>query len=229
MYISGIEKFSDANGDGFRTVVYVSGCSHRCKGCQNAKTWNPNIGMYFDEKLEEELFKSLCNDNVSGLTLTGGDPLHETNLDKILDIVTKFREYYPLPQDIENKQQDMVGNDNINHNILIDNQDEIRVSYPEKTIWLYTGYKVEEFYKGETILSPSARDLLLTEPDYVCVEESWKDEKRSKIISQCDVLIDGRYIDTQRDVSLKWRGSSNQRVINIQQSLKQNKIILHCD
>ena len=53
--------------------------------------------------------------------------------------------------------------------------------------------------------------------------------QRFNILKNVDVLVDGRYIEELRNVSLKWRGSSNQRVINVQKSLKQNNIILHCD
>ena len=65
--------------------------------------------------------------------------------------------------------------------------------------------------------------------DEYCMTYNQNNKKRQQIISLCDVLIDGRYIDSKRDVSLKWRGSSNQRVINIRQSLEQNKIVLYCD
>lgn len=91
--------------------------------------------------------------------------------------------------------------------------DEIRVSYPAKNIWLYTGYTWEQ------IMYPIVTDDLNPERD--CIIKA-----RKELISKCDVLIDGRYVDELRDVSLHWRGSSNQRVINVQETLKQNKIIL---
>lgn len=91
--------------------------------------------------------------------------------------------------------------------------DEIRVSYPTKNIWLYTGYTWEQ------IMYPIVTDDLNFERD--CIIKA-----RKELVSKCDVLIDGRYVDKLRDVSLHWRGSSNQRVINVQETLKQNKIIL---
>lgn len=91
--------------------------------------------------------------------------------------------------------------------------DEIRVSYPTKNIWLYTGYTWEQ------IMYPIVTDDLNFERDYII-------KARKELVSKCDVLIDGRYVDELRDVSLHWRGSSNQRVINVQETLKQNKIIL---
>lgn len=91
---------------------------------------------------------------------------------------------------------------------------EIRISYPEKTIWLYTGYKFEDLING--IHYP--------------LDSEWEDKVlRQSIVKLCDVLVDGEYIDEQRDITLKWRGSSNQRVIDVKQSLAQNKIVLYCD
>ena len=167
------------NGDGLRVVLWLSGCSHNCYKCQNPQTHDPNSGILFDEKAEEELFRELSKDYISGLTLTGGDPLHENNLDGVLNLVN-----------------------------------EIRLSFPNKTIWLYSGYRFDD-------------------------EECWVKPKndianifrfvRQEIIKNVDVMVDGRYIDSQRDITLKWRGSSNQRVIDTRKSLEQNKVVLYCD
>ena len=97
------------NGSGLRVVLWLSGCEHKCKGCQNPQTWDVNSGIPFDEKAKEELFRELSKDYISGLTLTGGDPLHEANLDGVLDLVNRFR-----------------------------------LSFPNKSIWLYSGYTWEE-------------------------------------------------------------------------------------
>lgn len=90
--------------------------------------------------------------------------------------------------------------------------DEIRVSYPTKNIWLYTGYTWEQ------IMHPVITDINSEQLKML--------QMRKELVSKCDVLIDGRYIDELRDVSLHWRGSSNQRVINVQETLKQNQIVL---
>lgn len=90
--------------------------------------------------------------------------------------------------------------------------DEIRVSYPAKNIWLYTGYTWEQ------IMHPVITDINSEQLKML--------QMRKELASKCDVLIDGRYIDELRDVSLHWRGSSNQRVINVQETLKQNQIVL---
>lgn len=183
------------NGDGLRVVLWLSGCSHHCYNCQNPQTWDANSGILFDESAREELFRELDKDYISGLTLTGGDPLFEENLDDVLDLVTEINKRYNTPQDI-------VCDKEYNHNILNQNTDEIRLLLPEKTIWLYSGYTFEEC-------------LLNT--------------KRREILKNTDVMVDGRYIDSQRDITLKWRGSSNQRVIDIKQSIKQNELVLYCN
>lgn len=92
---------------------------------------------------------------------------------------------------------------------------------PNKTIWIYSGYTWEE-------CQAFSEDGLLKGSDFAPNLQKIL-QKRYKIISQCDVMIDGKYIDSQRDITLKWRGSLNQRVIDVKNSLKQNKIILHCD
>lgn len=148
-----ITKCDQNNGDGLRVVLWVAGCSHHCKGCQNPQTWNDNYGIHFDEEAENELFEALGESYISGLTLSGGDPLYQKNLPYVLKIVNKMR-----------------------------------ILYPAKTIWIYTGFTIEE------ILA---------------------DEDKKEIVSKCDVLVDGEFEEDKKDVTLHWRGSSNQRVINI--------------
>lgn len=166
------------NGDGLRVVLWLSGCSHHCYNCQNPQTWNPDSGIPFDESAKQEIFNELSKDYISGITFSGGDPLHESNLDDALSLVK-----------------------------------QIRISFPEKTIWLYTGYKFEK------IMIPLMINKIPT------LEE----DKRISIIRLIDILVDGEYVDEQRDITLKWMGSSNQRVIDTKQSLEQNKIVLYCN
>lgn len=97
---------------------------------------------------------------------------------------------------------------------------EIRISFPKKTIWLYTGFEWNLLMSK--ICQPTFPDK-----DFERIIEIHK--KRKEIISLCNIVIDGEYIDEQRDITLKWRGSSNQRVIDVKQSLTQNKVVLYCD
>lgn len=168
------------NGDGLRVVLWLSGCSHHCYNCQNHQTWNPDSGIPFDESAKQEIFTELSKDYISGITFSGGDPLHENNLDEVLKLVK-----------------------------------EIRISFPKKTIWLYTGYQISEIVKQEQYEKVSG------------IPDIWS--KRWGIISNVDVLVDGEYIDEERDVTLKWRGSKNQNCVDVQQSLAQNKLVLYCD
>ena len=181
------------NGDGLRVVLWLSGCSHHCKGCQNPQTWDTNSGVLFEESAKEEIFKELNKDYISGITLSGGDPLNEANLDGVLDLVN-----------------------------------QIRLLFPQKTIWLYTGYRVRGIQEGLFVLTPNVITDKISDHKEI-INRVNEDVKRSDIIKQCDVLIDGRYIEEKRDITLKWRGSSNQRVINVQKSLQKNEIVLHCD
>ncbi len=193
------------NGSGLRVVLWLSGCSHKCKGCQNPQTWDANSGIPFDESAKEELFRELDKDYISGLTLTGGDPLFEGNLDDVLDLVTEINKRY-------NTTQDRVYVTDKNNNVLTGIPHEIRLSSPQKSIWLYTGYKFDEIF-GENQF-----ENLDSEYD------KWN--KKATIVAKCNVLVDGRYIESNRDITLKWCGSKNQKVIDIQKSLKEGKTIL---
>lgn len=181
-----IEHEDVCNGTGLRVVLWLSGCSHHCYNCQNSQTWNPNSGIPFDESAKQEIFNELSKDYISGITFSGGDPLHENNLDEVLKLVQ-----------------------------------EIRISFPAKTIWLYTGFCWNDIMCSFAGL----------QADYVVLDkkdiEAW--EKRKKIISNVDVLVDGEYIDEQKDLSLRFKGSKNQRVIDVKQSLAQNKVVLYCN
>ena len=207
------------NGDGLRVVLWLSGCSHHCYNCQNPQTWDANSGIPFDESVREELFRELDKDYISGLTLTGGDPLHEVNLDGVLDIVTEFNKRYKTTQDIVcNKEQ--------NRNILNQNSDKIRLSFPNKSIWIYSGFTWNTIWDDtlKKMIENGIGGLSLSEE---CENTLILVEKRRKIISLCDVIVDGKYIDSQRNPSKKWAGSDNQKVINIQQSIQKGEVILY--
>lgn len=166
------------NGDGLRTVLWVSGCQQKCNNCQNPQTWDFDSGIPFTDETMQELLDDLSLPYISGLTLSGGHPLEPQNLDTVYNIIKTVKE-----------------------------------KFPNKSIWLYTGYTWEEIlekdksYENLGINGISPLD----------------------VIKYCDVLVDSKYEDNKRDITLAWRGSSNQRVINIQESLKQNKIVLWCE
>lgn len=196
------------NGEGLRVVLWLSGCSHKCKGCQNPQTWDVNSGIPFDKSAKEELFRELDKDYISGLTLTGGDPLFEDNLDDVLDLVIEVNKRYNTPQD-------KVYVTDKNNNILMDFPDKIRLSSPQKSIWLYSGYTWEE------IIGVKHENQFEDLGNGYC-----RLTKKASVIMNCNVLVDGKYINSQRDITLPYRGSKNQRLINIQQSLQKGEIVL---
>ena len=198
------------NGTGLRVCLWCSGCDHHCRNCQNSITWNPNDGVQFDESAKKEIFDELSKDYIAGITFTGGDPLYSQNLKDVLDLITDLRSKYPISRKIDTIYRE---NYNSKHNILIKNSDEIRLSYPEKTIWLYTGYTWEQ------IMYPVVTDDFNPERDKLL-------KMRRDIVKQCDVLVDGRYEEDKRDITYHWAGSTNQRVIDVQESLKQNQVVL---
>lgn len=198
------------NGTGLRVCLWCSGCDHHCKNCQNPITWDPNDGVQFDESAKKEIFDELSKDYIAGVTFTGGDPLHSKNLKDVLDLITDLRLKYPIAE-----KRGTIYSDKIdpNHNILLKNSNEIRLSYPEKTIWLYSGYTWNQImYPVITGDFNPERDRLL--------------KMRREIVEQCDVLVDGRYEEDKRDVTYHWAGSTNQRVIDVQKSLEQGSVVL---
>ncbi len=156
-----IDKCSISNGIGFRTVLWVSGCSHRCDGCHNPETWDSESGKPFDDNAKQELFRNLEHDYISGITFSGGDPLYWSNRTPV-EFLAK----------------------------------EIKGKYPDKTIWLYTGF-------------------------------DWHDIKDIPLLRLVDVIVDGIYLKNHKDTSLPFRGSSNQRLIDVQKSLESKSVVLY--
>ena len=93
-----ITKDDMLNGDGLRVVLWVAGCNHCCRDCQNPITWDPNGGLAFTEAEETEIFTELDKDYVSGITFSGGDPLHPSNISAVTALAKKIRERYPNRQ-----------------------------------------------------------------------------------------------------------------------------------
>lgn len=165
------------NGEGLRVVLFLSGCEHACKGCHNPQTWDPDSGERFGMYEFFEIVDALAEDHVSGITFTGGDPLHEENLH-----VVKF---------------------------LIE---QIRNGFSNKTIWLYTGYTWDELTSTSFLIDPDENEIM---------------KLRKDIIKMVDVLVDGKFDSALADINYPWAGSRNQKVINVQKSITERKIILY--
>lgn len=83
------------NGDGLRVVLWVAGCAHACPGCHNPVTWDPEGGLPFDEAARQEIYEELEKDYVSGITFSGGDPLHPANMQGVTELARQIRSDFP--------------------------------------------------------------------------------------------------------------------------------------
>lgn len=206
-----IRSIDISNGEGVGVSLFVQGCDKKphCKNCFNPETWDFNGGKEWTEETKNKFLELIDRPYIKRVSILGGEPLAEQNLDGVLDLIQTIREKYPIPQ---NDNRENPYKLRVSEN---DNSDEIRISFPKKTIWLYTGYELSEIIKQEQYEKVSG------------IPNVWS--KRWEIIKLCDVLVDGEYIDEERDVTKKWAGSTNQYVIDVQQSLVQNKLVLYCD
>lgn len=186
MRFASMRNLDISNGEGVGVSLFVQGCDRHCFNCFNPDTWDFNGGKEWTERTKNKFIKLIDRPYINRISVLGGEPLAEQNLDEVLSLIK-----------------------------------EIRISFPEKTIWLYTGFCWNDIMCSFAGLQADC--VVLDKKDI----EAW--EKRRKIISNIDVLVDGEYIDEQKDLSLKFRGSKNQRVIDVKQSLAQNKIVLYCD
>lgn len=186
MRYASIRSLDISNGEGVGVSLFVQGCDRHCFNCFNSETWNFNGGKEWTEEAKNKFMELIDRLYIRRISILGGEPLAEQNLDDVLSLVQ-----------------------------------QIRISFPEKTIWLYTGFCWNDIMCSFAGLQADC--VVLDKKDI----EAW--EKRRKIISNVDVLVDGEYIDEQKDLSLKFKGSKNQRVIDVKQSLAQNKVVLYCD
>lgn len=173
MYFGEIKKFDIADGPGVRVSLFVSGCTHHCKGCFNPQTWDFTFGSEYTKAVGEEILKALEPDYIDGLTLLGGEPMEPVNQRGLLPLVKKMKKLYP-----------------------------------QKTVWCYTGYTLET--------------ELLSESRARC-------ECTDELLSYIDVLVDGEFIEEKKDISLRFRGSSNQRLIDMKKTLETEETVIWSD
>ena len=170
MYYSEVKECDIANGPGVRVTIFVSGCTHHCKGCFNEMTWDFRYGREFTEDDIDKIMKLLEPSYIAGLTLLGGEPMEYPNQQGLLPLLRK-----------------------------------VKGAYPDKTVWCYTGYLYE-------------KDIL----ENFCGK--W--EETNEMLSYLDVIVDGEFVEEQKDISLRFRGSSNQRIIDVKKSRETGKIVL---
>ena len=160
MNYASIRTCDIANGEGVRVSLFVSGCTHHCKGCFNEAAWDFAYGEPFTKKTENEILAALGPDFIDGLTLLGGEPMEPENQRALMPLLRRFREKFG----------------------------------DAKTLWIYTGCVLETDLKAES---------------------RWRTEVTDEMLSLTDVLVDGPFLEAKKDISLQFRGSSNQRIIRL--------------
>ena len=171
-----IRKMDISNGDGLGVALFVQGCHFKCKNCFNSEAWDFNGGKEWTQEVKNEFLKLIDKPYITRVSILGGEPLADENVDAVLDLVNTIKDLFP-----------------------------------NKSIWLYTGYKWED---------------ATLEFGEICHSHNYKRFNKHVIVEHCDVLVDGQYVDELRDLNLKFRGSSNQRLINVQKSLEKNEVVL---
>ena len=164
-----IKNCDIANGEGIRVSLFVSGCTHHCKNCFNAQTWDFSFGSPFTKETEDMILNLLAPGYINGLSLLGGEPFEPDNQRALLPFLKR-----------------------------------VRAAYPDKTIWCYSGYTLES-------------DLLS--------ESRARCEVTDEMLSCIDVLVDGEFIEEQKNISLAFRGSENQRIINVPKTLASGSLV----
>ena len=156
-----IRKMDIADGPGVRVSIFMQGCAFNCKNCFNPETHDFKGGKEFTDETINRILELSDNDNIEGLSILGGEPMHPRNIENTTKLAKAFKE-----------------------------------KYPSKNVWAWSGFKFD------------------------------KDLKDKVVTKYLAVLVDGQYVDELHNPKLKWKGSSNQRVIDVQKSLKQNQIVL---
>ena len=161
--VAGFSKESIVDGEGYRYVIFVQGCNHKCPGCQNPETWDFNAGTVYDEDKLKEILNEISEDPIiDGVTLSGGDPFYQA--EACVELVKA-----------------------------------IKTLRPELNIWAYTGFVWDE---------------LIKDPD------------RLELVKYCDVIVDGPFILGKRSLDVLFRGSTNQRLIDVKKTLEVGNITL---
>lgn len=165
-----IKSYDVANGPGVRVSLFVSGCTHHCKGCFNAEAWDFNYGKPFTPEVEDQIIAYLKPWYIRGFSLLGGEPFEPENQKALLPLMRRIRE-----------------------------------TYPEKSVWCYTGYDYEK-----DILAGRLGDWEITR----------------ELLSCIDILVDGEFHQSEKDLSLRFKGSRNQRIIDVKASKQTDSVVL---
>jgi anaerobic ribonucleoside-triphosphate reductase activating protein len=168
-----IKNCDIANGPGVRVSLFVSGCTHHCKGCFNAVAWDFDYGQPFTQETVDSILQMLKPAYVKGITLLGGEPFEPQNQPALVDMLR-----------------------------------QIKANYPQKSVWAFSGYLFDrDIQPGNLGDSAITREFL----------------------SYVDVLVDGKFEEDKKDLTLRFRGSSNQRIIDVPASLAAGEVVLWQD
>ena len=163
MRVAQIRTLDISNGEGVGIALYTSGCRFHCKNCFNKELWDINAGQEWNKEKEDNFIALASANYVQRISILGGEPFIEENLEDLNKLVER-----------------------------------IKTIYPTKKIWIYSGYTFE-------VLK----------------------EKANNILKNIDILVDGLFVDELKDMKLKFKGSSNQRIIDIQKSLEKDEVVLY--
>ena len=184
MNYGAVKKTDVANGPGIRVSLFVSGCTHGCRGCFNKEAWDFSYGEEYTSRTQEEILQALAPGYIRGLSVLGGEPFEPQNAQTVLELLEKVRE-----------------------------------RYPEKDIWCYTGYEYER-----DLLQWAAREG----HEEAVPERGRSDAQRSvvtKLLALIDVLVDGEFVEEKKNLRLAFRGSENQRLIDVKASRREDRTI----
>lgn len=168
-----IKNCDIANGPGVRVSLFVSGCTHHCKGCFNEVAWDFDYGQPFTQETVDSILAMLKPAYVKGITLLGGEPFEPQNQPALVDMLR-----------------------------------QIKANYPDKSIWAFSGYLFDKDIQPGKLGDPAVT---------------------KEFLSYLDVLVDGRFVEEKKDLTLRFRGSSNQRIIDVPASLAAGEIVLWQD
>lgn len=169
MNYASLKKTDVANGPGIRVSLFVSGCTHACKGCFNAVAWDFQYGQPFTDETMKEILDALAPEYIRGFSVLGGEPMEPQNTEAVLEIIRKVKQ-----------------------------------SYPQKDIWCYTGYD----YEKDLLAREAAGDCNMTE-----------------LLGLIDVLVDGEFIEEKKNLRLAFRGSENQRLIDLKRTRLEGQVV----
>ena len=171
MNYASIRTCDIANGEGVRVSLFVSGCTHHCKGCFNEEAQAFDYGEPFTREVEDRILDALAPSFIAGLTLLGGEPMEPANQRALVPFLRRFRERFGDAKDL----------------------------------WVYTGCVLE-------------KDLQAIEQSEQSNNPSrWRTEVTDEFLSFVDVLVDGPFVEALKDISLTFRGSSNQRILKLKE------------